>query len=112
MTYYVDVTENGSVVARDVYVHTADEAAFLAKAEASGLTDKAGIAIDAGIPVVDTPATYDADGNVLTPATFETGYFVNVRLFGPSLGFTDWIDEWAADGVVTTPPATPSRVWL
>ena len=52
--------------------------------------------------VVLTPATFDDEGNELTPAVYEEGYFVNVRLVGE-------------DGSTLEPfkvePEHPQRVW-
>ena len=54
--------------------------------------------------VVLTPATFDDEGNELTPPVYEDGWFVNVRLVGE-------------DGSTLEPfrvepePKTPARVW-
>ena len=50
--------------------------------------------------IVDTPATYDEEGNELTPAAYLPGWHVNT--LGP-------IDEWSDYRIPT--PAKPARVY-
>jgi hypothetical protein len=66
-------------------------------------------ALDAAIPVIETPETFDGEGTPLTPAIFEPGFFLNVRLTpaGASLAAA-----LALTGLVLDPPpATPARLW-
>lgn len=53
--------------------------------------------------VVLTPATFDDEGNELTPAVYEEGYFANVRLVGDEDG--DALEPFKVE------PETPQRVW-
>ena len=53
--------------------------------------------------VVLTPATFDPEGNELTPPVYEDGYFVNVRLLGNENGSI--LDSFKVE------PDTPQRVW-
>lgn len=53
--------------------------------------------------VVLTPATFDDEGNELTPPVFEEGYFVNVRLLSDEDGSS--MDSFKVD------PETPQRIW-
>lgn len=53
--------------------------------------------------VVLTPATFDDEGNELTPAVYEDGYFANVRLLSNEDGSS--MDSFKVD------PETPQRIW-
>lgn len=53
--------------------------------------------------VVLTPATFDEEGDELTPAVYEEGYFANVRLLSDEDGSS--MDSFKVD------PETPQRVW-
>ena len=53
--------------------------------------------------VVLTPATFDDEGNELTPPVFEEGYFANVRLLSDEDGET--LEPFAVE------PEAPQRVW-
>jgi hypothetical protein len=54
--------------------------------------------------IVDTPAVFDNDGNVVTEATFVDGFHVNIRAAGE--------DTAALDAYKVDPePNTPARVW-
>ena len=53
--------------------------------------------------VVLTPATFDSEGNELTPAVYEEGYFANVRLLSDEDG--DSLEPFAVE------PEHPQRVW-
>tara|TARA_X000001382_G_scaffold53960_1_gene36805 strand:+ start:19 stop:342 length:324 start_codon:yes stop_codon:yes gene_type:complete len=52
--------------------------------------------------VVLTPATFNEEGDELTPAVFEEGYFVNVRLVG---------EDGSSLEPFRVEPETPQRVW-
>jgi hypothetical protein len=51
--------------------------------------------------IVDTPGTYDEEGNELTAATYITGWHVNT---------TSEVPEWA-DYLCDPQPSTPVRVY-
>jgi hypothetical protein len=51
--------------------------------------------------IVDTPGTYDEEGNELTAATYITGWHVNT---------TSEVPEWA-DYLCDTQPTTPARIY-
>ena len=53
--------------------------------------------------VVLTPATFDSEGNELTPPVYEDDWFVNVRLLGNEDGST--LEPFRVE------PAHPQRVW-
>ena len=52
--------------------------------------------------VVLTPATFDDEGNELTPPVYEEGWFVNVRLVG---------EDGSSLEPFRVEPAHPQRVW-
>ena len=52
--------------------------------------------------VVLTPATFDDEGNELTPPIYDEGYFVNVRLVG---------EDGSSLEPFRVEPETPQRVW-
>jgi hypothetical protein len=54
--------------------------------------------------IVDTPAVFDNDGNVVTEATFVDGFHVNIRAVGED---TATLDAYKVD----PEPNTPARVW-
>ena len=57
--------------------------------------------LDWDIPIVTTPAVLDGEGNVITPAVMEAGFFANLK--------TD-LDTSAIAGMDQTPKA-PQRVF-
>ncbi|MCF6199272.1 MAG: hypothetical protein L3J67_07730 [Hyphomicrobiaceae bacterium] len=67
----------------------------------SGSDDRGHWLIEVGISVLQTPGTYDADGNEITPAVMVPGYHVNVRLTGFDIDF----------GGAKTAPTTPQRTF-
>lgn len=54
----------------------------LATYEDGFLTPTEGVAIDELGPITKTPATYDAEGNEITPAVIVDGHHVNLRAYG------------------------------
>ena len=54
----------------------------LATYEDGFLTPTEGVAIDELGPITKTPATYDAEGNEITPAVIVGGHHVNLRAYG------------------------------
>ena len=101
----------------------------------------AGVNVSVIGPVVVVPATYDDEGNELTPPVMDNRYHVNLRMAGPALtaadenGYPDWQTTailWTESGVADTeinshesalivedvglidPESidTPKRVWL
>ena len=52
--------------------------------------------------VVLTPATFNEEGDELTPAVYEEGYFVNLRLVG---------EDGSSLEPFRVEPETPQRVW-
>ena len=100
-----------------------------------------GVSMDHVGSIVITPATYDADGNELTPAVLDTRHHCNIRLASPATEQVDengdlkwhkWALNWTQSGIDDTQvnaseeakvlmgvalinPETinsPSRVWL
>lgn len=64
-----------------------------------------GYVLDIIGPVVITHATYDADGNELTPAVMDNSFHVNIRIFD---GFEGTIPD---DVKMNPEPTTPVRVF-
>ena len=54
----------------------------LATYEDGILTPTEGVAIDELGPITKTPATYDEEGNEITPAVIVGGHHVNLRAYG------------------------------
>lgn len=54
----------------------------LATYEDGFLTPTEGVAIDELGPITKTPATYDEEGNEITPAVIVGGHHVNLRAYG------------------------------
>lgn len=96
----------------DLYIHAATEAA--AKAALPALLDAEGNwclgshrwCFDPVGAVVDTPASFDAAGNLLAAATFLPGWRGNLRLLDESL-----LPILEASGLLIAAPATPARFW-
>tara|TARA_R110002050_G_scaffold120915_1_gene239143 strand:- start:974 stop:1303 length:330 start_codon:yes stop_codon:yes gene_type:complete len=53
--------------------------------------------------VVEIPATFDSEGNELTPPVYEEGYFANVRLLSDEDGSS--MDSFKVE------PEHPQRIW-
>ena len=53
----------------------------------SGADDRGKWLVEIGVPVVVTPAVYDAHGEMVSPAVMADGYHVNVRLVGFDIDF-------------------------
>jgi hypothetical protein len=59
--------------------------------------------------IVDTPGTYDEEGNQITAPTFVDGEHFNLRLLDDSLAAS--IQSTANTEVLDPEPATPAVVW-
>lgn len=70
------------------------------------------VLIDEIGPIVTTPAVYDEDGDIVTPAIVDESWHVNIRLTSDSFDIlalaagdadTEWIDP--------SEVSTPTRIW-
>ena len=104
----------------DLMFKSTTEATWDEFALSSGLTvDQDGsvypaenVLIDEIGPIVITPAVYDEDGDIVTPAIIDESWHVNVRLIGDNfdiigLASGDADTEWIDPAAVTT----PDRIW-
>jgi hypothetical protein len=75
------------------------------------LAPSKGVSIDALGPVMLTAGTYDAEGNELTPPTFDNRYHVNMRIgeFALSVMDADFPDlpSWVVTGITWTLQGQP-----
>jgi hypothetical protein len=99
----------------DLYLRAADEAAALAALQPLGYGHPDGawnngdhaFALEAGFPVVATPATFDGAGALVTPPVLAPGFHLNIRLLDPAREAA----LRATGLVLDPPPATPARTW-
>lgn len=61
-------------------------------------------AVDWGVQVVQSPAVYDEELNIVTPAVLEAGFFANVCVLDDSL-------DVSALNALDQTPANPQRVF-
>jgi hypothetical protein len=94
----------------DLMFKADDKAAWDAFVET--FPEGATVLVDEIGPVVTTPAVYDGEGNLVTPAVMDEHHHVNVRVITP-LEVCSTLAA-GASGVVWIDPVTvssPSRIW-